>query len=64
MTERAIRVHAVHPVHPGRGEPSHIEMTLILDYIKGTPVVSVRLPFRKALELLEQLATAVRITQP
>lgn len=61
MAERKITLMGINPVHPGRGEPSSIELTLVLDYIKGTPVVSVPLTGKQALRLAEQAVMAVRV---
>lgn len=61
MSKKEIRVHGVSPVHPGRGEPSRIEMILILDYLKGSPIAVVEISPRKALIMAEELVRAARI---
>lgn len=61
---RRITVLNVTPVHPGRGEPSHIEMCLVLEHLKARPVVCVRITSEQAIRLIEQLALAVRVTSP
>ena len=60
---RNIEVLNVTPRHPGRGEPSQIELALVLRYLKGQPVEIVVLTPEKAIELIEQLAHAVRFAR-
>jgi hypothetical protein len=63
MVDRKITLHGVHPVHPGRSEPSRIELLLILDYIKGAPIVAIEISHEKALSLIEQLAFSARVVK-
>lgn len=61
---KTIRVLNAGPVHPGRGEPSRIELRVTLDWLKGTPVATATLSPRQALSLIGQLVQAVNITDP
>jgi hypothetical protein len=61
MRDKRISVLAIRPVHPNRGEPSYIELAVVLDYLKGAPVASVRLTPAQAIRLIEQAAMAVRV---
>lgn len=60
---RKIQVLGVRPNHPGRGEPSRIELNLILSYLRGEPVETVVLTPAEAIVLIEQLALAIRVTK-
>lgn len=62
IVNRSITVHGVTPNHRGRGEPSYIELVLILDYLKGAPMESIVISPTKALRLIEELALALRAT--
>ncbi len=59
---RTVTVLNVHPVHPGRGEDSYIEVVVALDYLQGVPIAVDVLSPESALILIEQLARAVRAT--
>jgi hypothetical protein len=59
---RHVTVLNVHPVHPGRGEASYIEIVVALDYLKGVPIAVDVLYPESALVLIEQLARAIRST--
>lgn len=59
---RAIDVLGVHPRHPGRGEPSVIELAVALSYLRGAPIEVVVLSPARAVKLIEQLALAIRVT--
>ena len=58
---RNISILNVVPVHPHRGEPSRIEITIDLG-LKSGEVASEVLTGDKALKLAEQLVHAVRVT--
>jgi len=60
---RDVHVHGVHPVHD-RGVPSRIEMTLVLTYLKGGPIAKAPISREQAIRLIEQLALALRVTEP
>jgi len=60
---RTIGVLGIRPVHPGSVESSRIELTLTLDYLKGSPLANVVLSSEEALRLAEQALVAVRIVK-
>jgi hypothetical protein len=60
---RTVEILNVTPRHPGRGEPSEIVMAVVLRYLRGEPVEAVVLTRQKAVELIEQLARAIRATE-
>lgn len=64
MTLPRVEIMGVHPIHPGRGEPSRIEAAIVLRHLRAEPVVTVILTPAKAIELIEQLAIAIRVTDP
>jgi hypothetical protein len=59
-TVKRISLLGIHPVHPGRGEPSRIELTVILDYLKGGQAAKVVLTPGQALKLAEDAVRAAR----
>jgi hypothetical protein len=59
---RRIELLGVRPNHPGRGEPSYIELNVALAYLRGEPVESIVLTPAEAVLLIEQLAIAIRAT--
>jgi len=62
-TLRDVHVHGVHPVHD-RGAPMGIEMTLVLSYLKDGPMAKAPISREQAIRLIEQLALALRLTEP
>lgn len=58
---RGIEVMHASPLHPGRGEPSRIQLYLILRGLKGEPVDTVDIPPERALELAEELLRSARV---
>jgi len=63
VSVRDVHVHGVHPVHD-RGAPMGIEMTLFLTYLKGGPIAKAPISREQAIRLIEQLAAALRVTEP
>jgi hypothetical protein len=59
---RELRAVRVGPVHPGRGEPSYIELVALPAWLKSDQYVTARLTPAEAILLIEQLAMAVRVT--
>ena len=65
MSERRIVLLGARAAHSGRpGEPSYIELNLVLEYLKGEPIANIVLTPHEALRLAEQLLTAERVTRP
>jgi hypothetical protein len=60
---KAITVLHAGPQHPGRGQPSRIELALRLDYLKGRPVEAIELSPYVARKLAEELIIAARIVE-
>ena len=61
---RRIAILGVRPVHPGRKEPSRIEMAVVLHYLKGEPVENIVLTRKQATVLIERLAWSILATDP
>jgi hypothetical protein len=61
--ERSIKMLGVRPAHPGRGEPSYIQIAVVLSHLKGEPVVTTVLSPAEAIRMIEQLAQAIRVTE-
>jgi len=62
MSDKTISLLGVHPLHSGHGEASRIELTVVLEYLKGHPIASTVLTPGQALQLAERLLAAVRST--
>lgn len=62
MSDKRVSILGIRPVHPGRGEPSYIEANVALEYLKGTPIVGIRIEPAQAVELIRQLAVAHQVT--
>ena len=62
---KPIRVIGARPVHPRQGEgDSYIEFSVQLEYLKGSPLTSVRMDREEAIFQAERLLTAYRNTRP
>lgn len=51
----------IRPVHPGRGEPSRIELNVVHEGLQGMPVSGIVLTPYEALKLAEEALHAARI---